>query len=115
MTKAEKERTERLLFLESWARARYPSQQWPTPEFKAALEELCLYKWAVPDGTAKNMARIVQIRMTKVAPKVVSRTTSEASPESEAGMSLEEIISGYRKANPEEFKAPVTDFHVIEE
>ena len=106
-------KTMRLMSLENWARGKYPSEKFPTREFKAALGEYCLITWGVSDSAADNMARIVQLRMTRTMPKSlepVSPPTAE-----EEGLSILEMIQGHRAAHPEEYRPPKTDFEVQED
>ena len=114
-TTSDRDKSLRLLSLEQWARSHYQKETWTTPEFKKALEEYCLLTWAESDGKARNMAKIVQLRMTRAKPApLVSRQEPVHGADPPEGSVLD-IITGYRQANPEEFRAPRTDFHVVEE
>jgi hypothetical protein len=127
--KTERDKFIRLTHLERWARSRYQPEDFKTKEFLAALTEYSLITWAVGESSAKNYARIVQLRLTRMIPKpleepmsVLPSTMREPEreeapiiPEVSKETSILDIIAGYRKANPEEFKPPPTDFHIIEE
>ena len=106
----------RLMTLEGWARAHYKQEDWTGYQFKEALEEYCLMTWGVTEGASKNMTKIVQLRMTRKKPAALELPHLAEPPlEEEKGMSLAEIIGGYRKANPEEFAVPKPDPTVVEE
>lgn len=116
MNHAEAQKSKRLDFLERWVKTKYPQKVWRTPEFKRAIEDYCLMHYALSDSAAKNMAKILQLRLIANAPETIQESQPPPAPvEEEEGKNVLEIIQGYRSANPEEFKAPKTDFQVIQE
>lgn len=110
VTRTAAEKTLRLMSLENWARDRYAPKAWGGKPFKDALKEYCLITWATSDGGADNMANIVQLRLTRRIPKLLRQENQV-----EDGLSVLEIISGHRQAHPEDYKAPATEFKIIEE
>ena len=120
MTKSDFVKSQRLINLEAWARARYAQGTWRSPEFREALRDKCLVSWGVSEGAAKNMSNIVQKRMVLKEPPALE-TQAQApqvlpvmeQPHEEG--SVAEMIAKYRRERPEEFAVPTTDFRVVEE
>jgi hypothetical protein len=111
----EKEKTNRLRELEAWLRTHYRSEDWPREQCRKAMEEYCLYKWAMSDGSAKNLTHIVQLRVTRTLPTRIEEPSVMRSVEEDEGKSLEEIIMTSVQDNPETYNPPKADFKVIEE
>ena len=106
------EKAKRLQDLEVWARRLFGSDKWEDPEFNQALQEHCLVIWAVSDGAAKNMAKIVQLRLLRTKQTKETTPTIAATETGEKDKSILEIIGDYRKTLP---PVPLTNFEVQEE
>lgn len=115
MTRATDTKSLRLMRLEDWAKTYLLSKmKLESSEFNERLQEHCLIMWAVTDGMAKNMARIVQLRLiaTGASKEVLAQRPSTDEVSAEAEMSIAEILQGYHAKQP-----PIqpTDFPIIEE
>ena len=109
------EKAKRLQDLETWARRRFESDKWEDPEFNPALQEHLLVVWGVSDSAARNMARIVQLRLLRTRQRketIPTNVTAQTTETDEKDRPILEIIGDYRKTLP---PVPLTNFEVQEE